>query len=452
MKTIREGSRLVSAIIRNSYPKASAAYRLSAFVLPFSDRGIHLLIHMLSDQIVQLSAPEKAALELLLSRGSMPYSFFRDNGLEELVKNCFAVETDLDDTEQYLQAFSLLKAMQKEKPGISIYTILPTTACNARCDYCFEEGMRVSSMSGRTETRLADYICETKREGKIRLHWFGGEPLLSRNTITRICRTLTARGVDYISSTTTNGSLITPELAREMADVWKLDMAQVSLDGDRESYHARKRYADTERFNYDTVMRGIHLLADAGAHVSLRVNCDRRNLSGLPGFLEEMEREFGADKKVSLYLYMLYQENTAPDAMELLEKINALTGLVNRNHDREAEDRDGKDPLKKKFCKAADMDHEVVIDPEGNLYACDQCLPGTSWGNIFDGVTDPALFKRLKAPTIIAEQCRDCLFLPRCTAFAKARCPVCMNEPHCREGRRMELEQGLRRITESMGS
>ena len=451
MKTIREGSRLVSAIIRNSYPKAPASYRLSSFVLPFSGQGKHLLMHTLSNQIIQLHEKEKAALEPLLKHGSVPFSFFKDNGLEELVKSCFAVETGQDDTEQYTMVYNLLKAMKtkKEREGFSYYTILPTTACNARCDYCFEEGMPVFTMSERTEARLVDYILETKQEEKIRLHWFGGEPLLCRDTITRICKALANSGAEFCSSVITNGSLITAETAREMADVWKLDMAQVSLDGDRETYHARKRYKDPERYNYDTVMDGVRLLAEAGIRVSLRVNCDRRNLPGLPDFLDEMEREFGENKQVSVYLYMLFQENTAPDAAELLKKIDALSGRIVRNR-REAKDDEDRDPVKMRFCKASDIEHKVVIDPKGGLYPCDQCLPGTGWGNIFDGVTDPALFERLKAPAEIAEQCRGCLLLPRCTSFAKMRCPVCMSDPHCKESRRMELERELRRITESM--
>lgn len=449
MEIIRKGSERAAAIVENRHPDTSASYRLSAFVLPFSENGVHLLMSTLTGQVLLLDGREHAQLGTMQKQGSVPWSFLAENGLEELARQRFAVEKDWDDTELYLETLRTMKMMHRDKPGLSSYTVIPTSACNARCVYCFEEGTPVMTMSPETAERVADYICETKQEGRIHLAWFGGEPLLGHQIISGICRTLNSRGIEFQSSTISNGSLITPDLADEMREVWHLKKAQISLDGDRETYRIRKRYADPERYNYDAVMRGIRLLADRGVKTILRVNCDRGNLAGMKDFLEEMEQEFGEFKKVSVYLRILYQAQTAPDVVELLKEIDRYSAQIVLNAPEPFE-KEGKDSLKLNSCTADCMDKCVIIDPKGDFYACDECPPGTSWGNIFDGITDPELFERMKAPRAVCEPCRQCLMLPRCTPFAKSGCRVVASEPHCLERRKLDLERQLSRFIRNL--
>lgn len=121
--------------------------------------------------------------------------------------------------------------MSGNKKGLASYVILPTTGCNARCVYCYEEGYAVKTMTSETADRLVDFICETRYDDTVKLRWFGGEPLANAKIISYICKGLQERGVPYKSSMVTNASLLTKELAHEAKELWHLERVQVSLDG-----------------------------------------------------------------------------------------------------------------------------------------------------------------------------------------------------------------------------
>ena len=174
--------------------------------------------------------------------------------------------SDYDEAAKYTETLGLMKLMQRESSGIMTYTILPTTACNARCTYCYEEGFAVSTMKPDTAKRLVDFICETCGSA-VTLSWFGGEPLVGAETITYVCTELEKRGVKFRSRMVTNASLFDDVLVHRAKQVWKLTSVQVSLDGDRRDYAARKRYTDPVRFNYDKVIQSVHMLSDEGISV-----------------------------------------------------------------------------------------------------------------------------------------------------------------------------------------
>ena len=441
MELIEKGNERAAKLSEALRPDPKALYRLSAFVYLYSENGVHLAANTLTGQVLRLDARERAALDAL-EAGPLSWAYLAEQGLGELAKRRFLVERDWDDTEQDRQTRALIKLMNPEKPGIARYTILPTTACNARCTYCFEEGYPILTMTERTAARLVDYICETKREGKIRLHWFGGEPLLCPGTIRAICRELTARGVDFYSSVVTNGSLLTPALVQEARELWRLEKAQISLDGDRESYRLRKRYLDQSVDQYDVVMRNTRLLAEAGVEVSLRVNCDRENLAGLKGFFEEMNALLGDLEGVSLYLSTLDGDREAPDAAALERALARYTDLLEALAPRLAE-KAAFGSIRLRACIADDVEHNVSVSPDGGLYGCAACLPGQSWGNLFDGVTDEALYARMRTPAAPREECRRCLFLPQCTPALRKICPRTGTAEACRELRRLNLERFL---------
>ncbi len=122
----------------------------------------------------------------------------------------------------YATALFLLKTAEGRKKGYAAYTILPTTGCNARCVYCYEEGMPVHTMTEETVSRLIDFICETKADGPVKLRWFGGEPQAAASIIRRVSAALEERSVAFTSGMITNASMLTRELAHEAKTQWHL--------------------------------------------------------------------------------------------------------------------------------------------------------------------------------------------------------------------------------------
>lgn len=90
------------------------------------------------------------------------------------------------------------------------------TACNMSCRHCSQLPVRVSSVKAeRCSEELLDALVKwSKQDDYKRNIWFwGGEPLLYLDTIKDIVSRLEAKGADLNYTTTTNGLLLTQEVA-----------------------------------------------------------------------------------------------------------------------------------------------------------------------------------------------------------------------------------------------
>ena len=179
MVRLRNGDSRVVNIIRNNKLDMEREYRLSGWVFHTEKDGLVALRSSLSKQVYQLNLQEWAAVQ----RGDLS-----SLAAEELARQRILVEQDFDDLAQYSMVKNVLHSMKKDKPGIGTFIILPTTGCNARCVYCYQQGIEVRNMTREIADRVVEFICAVKRDGAIELQWFGGEPLCAPNIITGICR------------------------------------------------------------------------------------------------------------------------------------------------------------------------------------------------------------------------------------------------------------------------
>ena len=433
MQIIKKGTSSVEGIIGKNHLQQNAKYRLSRFCFLCSRNDIYLAKLTLTSEIISLTKEEYS---FLANMETVDLEDIEKAGLTELVQKRYIVEESYDEYKRYLDVLSIVKVMQKKHlKGFSKYTILPTTGCNARCFYCFEQGMTVETMSVETADRLVDYICETNAykgtDKELSIDWFGGEPTAARSIVTHICTGLSDRGVKFHSGIVTNGSLITPEYVEEMKSVWHLDKVQLSIDGNRSDYNARKAYVNPSLHNYDTVLKAIGYLADAGVRVILRCNVDIENVERLDDMILDLKHEIldKGRKGVSIYFAALHQEMAGDRIEELMLKINKAYDRIEELGAADLISYPLSNSFKVNFCMADSMDTNVIIMPDGTFNNCEN-LPGNrSWGNIFDGVTDPELYDRLRNTGEADEECQECTFLPMCTAYRKNACPVTM--VHC---------------------
>ncbi|SFW24812.1 radical SAM protein [Ruminococcus flavefaciens] len=423
MKIIKNGDSRVINIINKKKLNIETNYRLSLYTYLYAENGILLIYNTLTFEVMELTEREWNSVQQIKDL-SIGYDFIVSNRLEQLVMSRYIVETDYDEIKHYQETVFLLKTMAGQKKGISSYVILPTTGCNARCVYCYEEGYAVKTMTIETADRLVDFICETRYNDTVKLRWFGGEPLANAGIIRYICNALRERGVSYESSMVTNASLLTKELAHEANELWNLKKVQVSLDGAKEDYTSRKNYYNPEKHNYDVVMKAIHYLADEGIKISLRVNVDFDNIERIPDFLHKIKVEFGDMKNISLYIAPLFQEQHGERCIELYKRIFELTEFQNQlDIPKSSKGEHNAVRLRMNFCMADSIGKCVVITPDGVFNNCEHLPEAQTWGNIFDGVTDKAKFDELSSASKVDEKCAKCPFLPECTPFLKNGCP-----------------------------
>lgn len=99
------------------------------------------------------------------------------NHYSDLVSNGFLVADDFNEFEEVVNKRS--EYLSKEK-DYKRFTILPTTKCNANCSFCYENDSPRYDMSDEVVEQTINFIKqESQEKKKIRVYWFGGEPLSS---------------------------------------------------------------------------------------------------------------------------------------------------------------------------------------------------------------------------------------------------------------------------------
>ncbi len=444
MKIIRDGDGRVSKILGTKNIDEKADYRVSNYSFEYKDNGRCFIKQTLTGQIVELT---KAETELFLNAKNGCISgekLSASNGVD-LVAHHILVPQNSDELQKYQTVMLILQNMARTNKGLKKYTILPTTACNARCVYCYEEGMAYRTMSAETADKTVDFINSTRRDGPIKLVWFGGEPLAAHAVISRICEGLKNLSVPFSSEIVTNATLFTPELVQEAATEWQVKKARVSVDGLPQDYEDRKKYVDPRTHNYAALIRALHLMLDARIEVTLRCNYDRDNFPGLKQFAESIQTEFGHTDLLHLYFAMLFQERDLKECVELHQDMSRLRYSLEENGLEIAAPSKKPFHLKVNHCMADDFGESVVIDPDGVLYHCEH-LPGQKpCGTIFD---DPAKIKYYTGWPEPHEKCKACCFLPECTPFYKQCCPDYTE--YCFELKKIDTEYSIKRAIKEL--
>lgn len=436
MRELFKPDRILSNILPEQKLKQGADYVLSQFVLPYETGGRVLLCNVLTHRIIELNEAAGEGYGMRFTGSEVGDSEL----LTTLVKWYFLVPEGKDECAFYEGISRMMRAYTRPK-GVNSYVIMPTLGCNARCVYCYEEGMEQTSMTPETVEQTARFILETNSNKTIRINWFGGEPLAGEPAIDRICGILRGAGASYRSSMISNGSLITAETVRKMKDLWNVRDIQISMDGAEQDYCARKNYTFGGSC-YRRVMNSVSAMSEAGIRVVIRCNVDADNWPGIPQFLDDLKGEVGHKDNVAVYFSPLNAIRASVDDVTMWSRIVAARPMVEAAGFKPADYLGFGSRFRISHC-IADAGSAVVA-PDGSLYLCEHCVPESRYGDVFRGVTDKAAMDAFARTDFTREKCRKCPFLPDCTSFSA--CPV--EDFHCREVKEMLAKDMLKLLDE----
>lgn len=334
------------------------------------------------------------------------------------------VNIDLDEQVKYWEIHHLLRQIEYSTHAINRYNILTTTGCNARCFYCFEDGVDIKTMSSRTAEQVATYIYNNSSNTEmVELRWFGGEPLVNYKAIDIICSNLQKMGQPFYSTISSNGTLIGLPHIYNSLKKWNFKKVRLSFDGLKEEHNRRKNYPSIPDA-YTVTLENVDKLIAIGVETSIRLTFDENNLNDIFKVAEMLIKRYKDNKLVKVYSRCIFEKlttiaanNNLAQVKKLVEFKEFIDSLLFKNglYDETKWQPIGYQPS---FC-AANNPNAVVIDPMGRLTSCETITPNTQfWGDITNGVTDDNEKNRWIEITPIKEKCKTCHFLPSCTTFS----------------------------------
>lgn len=175
-----------------------------------------------------------------------------------------------------------------------------TSKCNLRCPYCYNQDHRTEliqigkfpgSSEITTEGRVEDFlkiVDEAAELGFVEVKLTGGEATLNRDFLVIAAR---AKAHGMRVNLLTNGSLITEQLAKEIAAV--IDSVSISVDSASAEEHDSVR----GRGSHAKAVNAINLLREAGAkYVHVNAVITPVNANSVGAFLDYAENTLKADK------------------------------------------------------------------------------------------------------------------------------------------------------------
>lgn len=341
---------------------------------------------------------------------------------KELLKKWFIVPNAHNDSLLARQVRTLLSSVfyNNTDAPMRIFTILPTTDCNARCFYCFELGRSRKDMDVKTANDVADYIIRASRGIKVRLRWFGGEPLYNVEAIDIICKRLKENGTEYTSEVISNGYLFDDENVQKAKELWNVTDLQITLDGTEEIYNRCKAFIYRDgRSAFKVVTDNIERILKAGIIVKIRMNMDAHNEEDLYKLTDYLHDRFGEYKNFFYYVHLLF-EDTGKIQMErsdlerhmMIQKYFAFEDYI-RNKQSYFPIRTVKMLMQYHQCMADDPTTTTIM-PDGNLGKCEHFSDTDFWGSIYNDKVDQNVIEDFRRVKYLGKQCDDCPLHPMC--------------------------------------
>jgi radical SAM protein with 4Fe4S-binding SPASM domain len=185
--------------------------------------------------------------------------------------------------------FGVQKPFVPGSPFLVVWDI--TKKCNLKCKHCYANAGLCSD--DELSTDEAKKVIDTLAKNSVPIISFsGGEPL-TRKDFFELTKYASDKGV-YVA-TATNGTLITPEIAKKMK-ASGIKFVQISLDGATAEFHDNFRGMQGV---YDKTIMGIKNCVKEGFFVNIATTATKDNLDEIPDIIDLCE-------ELSVNWFMIY--------------------------------------------------------------------------------------------------------------------------------------------------
>lgn len=393
---------------------------------------------MFNSRTTATAALDKPAIEILeaVRQGAE----VEENDLVKAMKKAgFLVDDFINELQQLEVRYNLGKY---EKTGLDLI-VAPTMTCNFACPYCYE-APKSGIMSEEIQDKIIALVEDFAMNGqRIKITWFGGEPLLAKDVIYRMSERLIEicekHKVEYNASVITNGYLMDEVTVLKLKEYRVADV-QITIDGLPETHNQKRRLKNNSgEPTFDRILENLILAKKHGIETAIRVNIDKQTQSELKQLVELMiENGLGED------VYLGYLEGNTDSckgyAVNCISHEEFAKTYVEFERLLSSKNlKPGYPLLHHTYC-GADYLYSYVIEPNGNIYKCwnEVGIEKCSIGNIGNCKDFEQLIRNpnqnyakfLTWSPFKFEKCRECSYLPICTGGCqynghRAGEPVC---------------------------
>lgn len=326
--------------------------------------------------------------------------------LQSFLEQGIFVDGNIDELERYNLYSRYAREYIELRPNI---TVTPTMECNARCFYCYEEGVRCGKMKDSDAKKIVQFIKTLDYSKGIELTWFGGEPLMNQAWMDTLSEQLRAENIEFSSFIITNGSLIKDDILTKMVNQWNIKSIQITLDGCVDEYALRKAYIDQDENIYYKILRDIGKLTKVGIEVQIRMNIDRNNTESILQAVEDIHQLYKSNPKVKCYPAFLTGTKTPMSEREKIDFIKRMIevseGIFDVNE------------ILYKYPRTMacyyNQSNAYSIDAQGDVFICEHMLGHSKQaiGNIKNIANIERRIREVAGQRI---ECQKCVFLPKC--------------------------------------
>ncbi|MGO9777099.1 MAG: radical SAM protein [Terracidiphilus sp.] len=407
---------------------AEARWKPSCFNIHVDHDGKRLFFNSVDSRILELSGGKRECFEEAL-REVEEKGHCADLRMQSCLKTLgFIVPESEDEYERERRRF---EKTARSTDTLRI-TIAPTLACNLRCSYCFQQGMRQMPMlSPKLEEGVIEFV-ERKLESSkaLVMRWFGGEPLLALPLIARMTEKLQRfcadRNIVYYAEMLTNGVLLTPARIDQLADLC-VRVVHLPLDGTPAEYAERRGISRKQAEAYhERLLDNMPRLLNVLKSLVIRINVDRGNAHAGEEVVRLFKSRGYVDPRIDFRLGFL---NTMPGIVDCIpHDCFSLAAFADVQVEfREFLAREGfrvfGGPELLDYPCGAPLDHCYMIDPLGRIGKCVPCIG-----------TDESVFTRIY-PEDIARTIRDTVSMDipylHYDPYSLPACAECKLLPQC---------------------
>lgn len=330
------------------------------------------------------------------------------------IQHWFKFPKELDQF-SFVYAFKQHKInkLQYQPNGIRKNIVLfTTTDCNARCYYCFENGVEKIRMQDNTASDVADFLIEKGYEYDI--NWFGGEPLFNSKCIDIITDKLRKANIYFKSDITTNGYLLDKFSIYKLKYKWNVTTIQITLDGTKDIYNKTKNYIHKDENPFERVLNNIFTVSSNKIFTKIRYNLSTENVDDIKKLISEISNSEKFNPYIHMYSNRLIREENynLEDEYYLCDSEHAVNKYI---LDTLGNPNTNALFLKYKdyYC-LADSGNCWVINPKGQLGRCEHYAEINQLNDIYNPIVNTNEIEKFTKQRYV-DKCKECPLFPNCT-------------------------------------